>query len=128
MHRHFLFIAAVAAFLAVGLGAFGAHGLRSLLTEAQMAIYRTGVEYHMWHALGLGLIGVLAERFPGQRLLAWAGWMMLGGILLFSGSLYLLCLTGATWLGMITPFGGTAFLAAWLLLAGAALRLGRHPS
>jgi uncharacterized membrane protein YgdD (TMEM256/DUF423 family) len=88
-----------------------------------MAIYRTGVEYQMWHSLGLGLIGMLAERFPGHRLPRLAGGLMLGGIVLFSGSLYLLSLTGARWLGMVTPFGGAAFLAAWLTLAVAALRL-----
>ncbi len=127
MHRFFLFFAALGAFIGVGLGAFGAHGLRQVLTEAQMATYRTGVEYQMWHSLGMGLIGMLAERFPGQRLLHWAGGLMLGGIALFSGSLYLLSLTGQRWLGMVTPFGGMAFIAAWLLLAIAALRLPRAP-
>jgi uncharacterized membrane protein YgdD (TMEM256/DUF423 family) len=123
MHRPFLFLAALSALFGVGLGAFGAHGLRHVLIEPQMAIYRTGVDYQMWHALGLGLIGVLTERFPHIRPLRWAGWLMLGGIVLFSGSLYLLSLTGARWLGMITPLGGMAFLAAWLLLAVAVLKL-----
>lgn len=122
MHRHFLFLAALSACLAVGFGAFGAHGLKHFLTDAQMAVYKTAVEYHIWHALGLGLIGLLAERRPAARLLGWAGWLMFGGIVVFSGSLYLLCLTGATWLGMITPFGGTAFMAAWLTLAVAVWR------
>jgi uncharacterized membrane protein YgdD (TMEM256/DUF423 family) len=125
MHRPFLFLAALSALFGVGLGAFGAHGLRDVLTEPQLATYRTGVDYQMWHALGLGLIGVLTERFPRLRPLRWAGWLMFGGVVLFSGSLYLLSLTGARWLGMITPFGGTAFIAAWLLLAVTALKLPR---
>lgn len=123
MHRHFLFAAALCAGLGVGLGAFGAHGLRGILDEAHLATYRTGVDYQMWHALGLGLIGVLAERFPGCKPLRWAGGLMLGGIAVFSGSLYLLSLTGSRWLGMVTPFGGMALLAAWAVLAWAALRL-----
>lgn len=127
MHRILLTAAALAACAGVALGAFGAHGLKQVLTEAQMAIYRTGVEYQMWHALGLGLIGTLEERFPGGRLLRWAGGLMLGGIMVFSGSLYLLSLTGARGWGMITPLGGTAFIAAWLTFAIAAYRLPRHP-
>lgn len=123
MHRHFLTLAALSAFFAVGLGAFGAHGLKHLLTDTQMAVYKTAVEYHFWHALGLGLVGLLAERHPASGPLRWSGWLMFGGIVVFSGSLYALCLTGATWLGMMTPFGGTAFLAAWLCFAVAAWRL-----
>jgi uncharacterized membrane protein YgdD (TMEM256/DUF423 family) len=123
MHRHFLTLAALSAFLAVGFGAFGAHGLKHLLTDTQMAVYKTAVEYHFWHALGLGLVGLLAERHPASGPLRWSGWLMFGGIVVFSGSLYALCLTGTTWLGMMTPFGGTAFLAAWLCFAVAAWRL-----
>lgn len=123
----FLFLAASAALLAVGMGAFGAHALRSHLDEAALAIYRTGVEYQMWHALGLGLIGILLERHPGNRQLLWAGWLMLGGIVLFSGSLYLLSLTKLRWVGIITPFGGVAFIAGWLLLAVAARRQVTRP-
>lgn len=123
MFRVFIVLAAIAAFLAVALGAFGAHGLKSILTPPQLETYRTGVEYQMWHALGLGLIGLLLERYPDRAALIWAGWLMFGGIVLFSGSLYLLTLTSARWLGAITPFGGVAFLAAWLLLAIVALQL-----
>ena len=123
MHRSFLFLAALAALLAVACGAFGAHGLKHHLDDTRLAIYRTAVEYQMWHALGLGLVGLLAERFPGQRALLWAGRLMLGGIALFSGSLYLLSLTGWTWAGIVTPFGGMALLGAWLGLALASLRL-----
>lgn len=107
----------MAALLAVALGAFGAHVLRPWLDETQRAVYRTAVDYHMWHALGLGVIGLLAERFPGRALLQLAGWLMIAGLVLFSGSLYLLTLTGAAWLGAITPFGGIAWLLAWLSLA-----------
>lgn len=74
----------------------------------------------MWHALGLGLVGVLPRQNPASRLLVWSGWLMFGGIVVFSGSLYVLSLTGVAWLGMITPIGGLAFICAWLLLAIAA--------
>lgn len=123
MYRLFLFGAALCGFLGVGLGAFGAHGLRGMLSESQLATYHTGVDYQLWHALGLGLIGLLAERFPDRKTLHWAGGLMLAGIVVFSGSLYLLSLTGIRWLGMITPFGGGALLAAWVLLAMTVLKL-----
>lgn len=125
MHRHFLSGAALAALLAVAFGAFGAHGLKGHLTESQLAVYHTAVDYQMWHALGLGLIGLLLDRYPEERLLTKAGWLMLAGIVLFSGSLYLLSFTGARWLGMVTPFGGVAFMAGWLSLAIGAWRLNR---
>lgn len=125
MHRLFLTLAATTALLAVAFGAFGAHGLRGVLTESEMAIYRTAVDYQMWHALGLGIIGLLTERHPDERLLAKAGGLIFAGIVLFSGSLYLLTLTGARWLGMITPFGGAAFMGGWLLLAIGVWRVDR---
>ena len=109
--------AALAALSAVALGAFGAHGLKNQLNETDMAIYRTAVDYHMWHALGLGFIGLLTERYPGSRCLTWAGGLMLAGIAIFSGSLYLLSISGLRWLGMITPIGGLSFMAAWALTA-----------
>ncbi|QSA96204.1 DUF423 domain-containing protein [Methylococcus sp. EFPC2] len=117
MHRQFLLLSSLAAFLAVALGAFGAHALRGRLDDYALAIYQTGVQYQFWHALGLGLIAFAAQSKPDAALLRWAGWLMLAGIALFSGSLYVLALSGLRWLGMITPFGGTAFLGAWLLLA-----------
>ncbi len=113
---NFLLISSVAAFTAVAFGAFGAHGLKTHLTPELMAVYQTAVDYHMWHALGLGLIGAWMHRIPQSQLLHWAGWIMLSGIFLFSGSLYLLAITGHKWLGMITPFGGLAFLVAWSLV------------
>ena len=122
MHQRFLLSAALAAFLAVGLGAFAAHGLRGQLDEHLMEVFQTGVRYHFFHALGLALIAMLVKQHPDSKLLCWAGWLMLAGIVVFSGSLYLLTLSGLTWLGMITPFGGLAFLAAWLLLAVFAYR------
>lgn len=120
--RLFIALGALAALLAVALGAFGAHGLKSRLGADMMAIYQTGVQYHFWHALGLVLVGLIAIQLPGSGALRAAGWLMAAGILMFSGSLYALALSGVRWLGAITPFGGLAFLAAWACLAWAALR------
>lgn len=122
MSKPFIGFAAVAAGLAVVFGAFGAHALRGALQEAELAVYRTAVDYHMWHALGLAIVGLAAERQPQVRLLRWSGWLMLAGIVLFSGSLYALSLSGLRWLGMITPLGGLAFIVAWALLALSMLR------
>jgi uncharacterized membrane protein YgdD (TMEM256/DUF423 family) len=126
MSRTILILAALSALLAVAFGAFGAHGLKGHLTEADLAIYRTAVDYHMWHALGLGLIGLLLDRYPASRQLPWAGRLMFTGILLFSGSLYALSLSGQRWLGMITPLGGLCFMAAWGLMALALWRMDRE--
>ena len=120
--RLFIALGALAALLAVALGAFGAHGLKSRLGADMMAICQTGVQYHFWHALGLVLVGLIAIQLPGSGALRAAGWLMAAGILMFSGSLYALALSGVRWLGAITPFGGLAFLAAWACLAWAALR------
>ena len=120
MERRFLFLASVAAGLAVGLGAFGAHGLRDRLDPTQLHIFAVGVQYHMYHALALlGLTGLLS-RHPEKRFLQTAGWFFLGGIVLFSGSLYLLSLTGVRALATVTPVGGLAFLTGWLFMALAA--------
>lgn len=118
----FLVLGAIAGMLAVVLGAFGAHALRARLAPDLLAIYNTAVQYHFWHALGLLAIGVVALHLPASSPLKWAGWLMLAGIVLFSGSLYVLALTGARWLGAITPFGGAAFILGWLLLAFAVAR------
>jgi uncharacterized membrane protein YgdD (TMEM256/DUF423 family) len=118
----FLAAGALAAFLAVALGAFGAHALRARLPEDLLAIYRTGVEYHFWHALGLLALGLAAPLLPGSTLLKWSGWLMISGMTLFSGSLYALALSGVRALGMLTPLGGLCLLASWLLLAAAVLR------
>jgi uncharacterized membrane protein YgdD (TMEM256/DUF423 family) len=82
-----------------------------------IAAYNTAVQYHFWHALGLLIVGILALLMPGAVALKWAGWLMLAGIVLFSGSLYLLAVTGSRALGAITPLGGAAFIAAWAVLA-----------
>jgi len=117
MHKRFLLASSLAAFFAVALGAFAAHGLRGRLDEQMMEVFQTGVRYHFFHALGLGLIAVLAKSYPRSARLRWAGGLMVAGIGGFSGSLYLLAVSGWRELGMITPFGGAAFLVAWLLLA-----------
>ncbi|MCZ6527006.1 MAG: DUF423 domain-containing protein [Gammaproteobacteria bacterium] len=117
MSKLFILLGILNAMLVVGLGAFGAHGLKSRLTEDMMSVYQTGVQYHFYHALGLVLIGIIAFHLPASTLLKWSGWTMFAGIVLFSGSLYLLAITQTRWLGMITPIGGLAFIVSWLLLA-----------
>lgn len=121
MERIWLALGAVNALLAVAAGAFGAHGLKARLGPDLLAIFETGARYHMYHALGLLAVGLLALHRPSGALGA-AGWSLLAGIVIFSGSLYALALTGARGLGAITPIGGVAFLVGWALLAVAALR------
>lgn len=101
--------------LAVAIGAFGAHGLKAHLSTEMLQTYKTGVEYHFYHALGLLLIGILSISFPSS-LLNWSAILLAIGIILFSGSLYVLAITGIKWLGAITPFGGLSFIAGWVLL------------
>jgi uncharacterized membrane protein YgdD (TMEM256/DUF423 family) len=120
--RLFLAVGGVAALLAVALGAFGAHALKSRLPPEMLAVWHTGVEYHLAHALGLLAVGLVATQLPDSTLLKWSGWLMLAGILLFSGSLYALALSGERWLGAVTPLGGLAFLASWALFVVAAVR------
>mgnify|MGYP000871604020 FL=1 len=122
MAKLWLTLGSVGMLLAVAMGAFGAHGLKKRLTPDLMAIYETAVQYHVYHALGLIAIGLLALHLPATALLRWAGVLMAAGLVLFSGSLYALSLSGIRWLGAITPIGGTAFLAAWPLLAIAVMR------
>ena len=105
------------AFLCVGLGAFGAHGLKQKLSADMLAVYQTGVQYHFYHALGLIAVGLILLHYPRSKPVAISGWLMQAGIVLFSLSLYLLSLTGMRGLGIITPFGGVAFLSAWGMLA-----------
>ena len=121
MPRLFFVCGAVAAGLAVALGAFGAHGLEARLSPARLETYQTGVLYHMVHALGLLAVAWAASQWPGGAVHA-AGYLFLAGIVLFSGSLYLLVLTDTPWLGAVTPFGGVAFIAGWGLLAWGVLR------
>lgn len=119
----FLIIGAINACLAVGLGAFGAHGLESRLSERMLETFKTGVQYHMYHALGLIGIALVADKLQSAGLINWAGWLMFAGIILFSGSLYVLSLSGIKILGAITPLGGLAFIIAWILLAVAAFKM-----
>lgn len=120
--RLFLTCGALLMALGVVLGAFGAHGLRPYLDAQQLATWQTAVQYHLIHALGLLLLGVLLKVWHYRRDLVIVGGLLIGGILLFSGSLYLLAVTGWRFLGPITPLGGVAFIAAWLLLAWVTLR------
>ncbi|MCC7416062.1 MAG: DUF423 domain-containing protein [Acidobacteria bacterium] len=120
MDRAFLFVGSLAAFLAVMLGAFGAHGLRGRLPPEMLAVFETGVRYHMYHALAILAAGLIVPAMGGWIVRA-AGWAFTIGIVLFSGSLYALALTGVTTLGMVTPLGGLAFLVGWALLVYAAL-------
>ncbi|MCI1016812.1 DUF423 domain-containing protein [Herbaspirillum sp. C7C2] len=112
---------AINMFIAVGCGAFGAHGLKRMISEEMLAIWHTAVTYQVMHALGMIAIALLMPRMAGAAM-RWAGNLMLAGIVVFSGSLYLLALTGTRILGAITPLGGAAFLAAWSLVAWAACR------
>lgn len=120
--RRCVLAAAIALAIAVALGAFGAHTLHGRLAPDALAIYQTGVLYHFWHALGLLAVGILMAQWPQARLLAAAAWLLVGGLILFSGSLYVLAVTGERWLGAVTPLGGGAFIAAWLLVAWTALK------
>ncbi|RAP75469.1 DUF423 domain-containing protein [Paenibacillus montanisoli] len=108
---------AVHALLAVALGAFGAHGLKDRLTEEMLNVFETGVRYHMYHAIGLFLLALAAERVGQERGIRWAARLMHIGIFLFSGSLYALSLSDTKALGIITPFGGLAFIVAWGMAA-----------
>ena len=123
MLRVFLMLAAFFGFTGVALGAFAAHGLKNRLTEQYLAIFHTGVTYQLVHTLALFGVALLLAHLPG-RLVAWAGAFFALGIVLFSGSLYVLTLTSISKLGIITPIGGAAFLAGWLCLGLAAWRLG----
>jgi uncharacterized membrane protein YgdD (TMEM256/DUF423 family) len=107
---------ALAAGLAVVLGAFGAHGLKGRVDAGLLAVFETGVRYHVYHALALLAVGLAAGRWSSPWIGA-AGWLFLAGIIVFSGSLYLMTLTGARWLGAITPIGGVAFILGWACLA-----------
>ncbi|NBC16442.1 MAG: DUF423 domain-containing protein [Bacteroidetes bacterium] len=121
MSRLFLALGALAAGIGVALGAFGAHGLESRVTPERLQTFETGVKYHMYHALALLVVGWAAAQFPGWPVQT-AGYLFLAGIVLFSGSLYLLVLTDTPWLGAVTPLGGVAFIAGWALLAWGVLR------
>jgi uncharacterized membrane protein YgdD (TMEM256/DUF423 family) len=117
----FVILGALAAALGVALGAFGAHALKARLSAEMLAVWQTAVQYHLWHALGLIAIGLLAQHLPASVPVRIAGWLMLAGIVLFSGSLYVLAASGTRWLGGVTPFGGACLIVAWFVLAFALL-------
>ena len=121
MERLFFALGSLSGFIAVGLGAFAAHGLKERLAPEMLAVFETGARYQMYHALALLGVAWASTRWPGAFTTA-GGWLFVAGTLLFSGSLYVLALTGAKWLGAITPFGGLAFLAGWVCLALAAAK------
>ncbi|MCF6138970.1 DUF423 domain-containing protein [Pseudalkalibacillus berkeleyi] len=123
MFKLFILLGAINAGLSVVLGAFGAHGLESKLSAKMMDVFKTGVQYHIFHSLGLFVIAFLADKFPTSSMLSWAGWTMMIGIILFSGSLYVLSVSGISKLGIITPFGGLAFIISWLLIVIAILKV-----
>ena len=123
---NFLQLGAIFGFLGVGLGAFGAHGLRDRLSPQMLAVFEIGVRYQMYHAFALLFLGLAMRMDLAPRTLAKAGWCFVAGIVIFSGSLYALALTGTTTFGAITPIGGLAFLAGWALLIIASLRASRQ--
>jgi uncharacterized membrane protein YgdD (TMEM256/DUF423 family) len=123
VERTFALIGAGLGFVAVAAGAFGAHALRTRLDAADLAIFETAARYQMYHALAMLAAAWAVGRWPGLPAQA-AGWLFLGGTLVFSGSLYLLVLTGQRWLGAVTPIGGLGLLAGWLALGWAVARSG----
>ena len=125
MDKTFLLIGALTGFIGVTLGAFGAHALRSRLSPEMLVVFETGVRYQMYHAFAILIVGLMLGRMGGW-LISTAGWLFAAGIVLFSGSLYLLAITGVKTLGAITPFGGVSFIAAWVVLAVCALRSRGH--
>ena len=117
LDRTFLLLGATLGFLGVAVGAFGAHGLRTRLSPDMLAVFETGVRYQMYHVFAILIVAAAIGNIGDARLLVLAGWFFFAGIVLFSGSLYALALSGTTMLGAITPFGGLAFLAGWACLA-----------
>jgi uncharacterized membrane protein YgdD (TMEM256/DUF423 family) len=121
MHKKFLVIGSLLGALSVVLGAFAAHQLKAIVSADVLQIFETAVRYQMYHALALLIAGILLQQFPAKQL-KWAGNFFIAGIILFSGSLYLLCFIkhqqiDANWVGAITPLGGLCFIAGWILLA-----------
>lgn len=121
MKLNWFAVGAIAGAIGVALGAFGAHALKSRVTEELLSVFEIGVRYQMYHALALFAVAWAAGRWPGSWINA-SGWLFTAGILVFSGSLYLMTLSGARWLGAVTPVGGLCFILGWIALAVAALR------
>ncbi|MEZ9820441.1 DUF423 domain-containing protein [Shewanella sp. 10N.286.45.A1] len=116
MRSGFLLLAALSGFMAVALGAFGAHGLKNVASAEMIAIFNLGVEYQFYHTFAL-IVVAFAGHWLKSRLLDWAGYLFMLGIVLFSGSLYLYALLGTKWTGPVTPLGGVCFLLGWLFIA-----------
>lgn len=123
MAKLFITLASFSGMLAVAFGAFGAHALKSRLDDHTLGVYQTAVQYHFYHSLALLAVGVIALSYPHTALLRSSGWLFIVGIVIFSGSLYLLSLSGLRWLGAITPLGGLAFIAGWGCLAAASWKM-----
>ncbi|SFX46075.1 Uncharacterized membrane protein YgdD, TMEM256/DUF423 family [Thermoactinomyces sp. DSM 45891] len=120
--RLFLLLGSLNMALSIALGAFGAHGLKGKVAEKMIANWNTGAHYHMIHALGMLIVGILLSKVQDSGMLTTSGWLMLVGVVLFSGSLYVMAVTGVTKLGAITPIGGLAFIMAWILMAAVAYK------
>lgn len=122
MERKLIAIGSLLGGLAVALGAFGAHGLRDILAPSALDTFETGVRYQFYHAVAIILAGLVLGRYPNAKLANTAGWLFVIGTAIFSGSLYILTITGLRWLGAITPIGGVAFIIGWACLALAVWR------
>jgi uncharacterized membrane protein YgdD (TMEM256/DUF423 family) len=123
MAKLFITLASLSGMLAVAFGAFGAHALKARLDDYALGVFQTAVQYHFYHSLALLAVGILALSQPQTMLLKSSGWLFFTGIVVFSGSLYLLSITGVRWLGAITPLGGLAFIAGWACLAATGWKL-----
>ncbi len=119
MAKLFIFLGSASAMLAVMFGAFGAHALKNRFDEYAMGVFETAVQYHFYHSFALLAVGIIALSQPQTVLLKTSGWLFLVGLIIFSGSLYILSLTGLRWLGAVTPLGGLAFIGGWACLAAA---------
>lgn len=123
MAKVFITLASLSGMLAVAFGAFGAHALKSRLDEHALGVFQTAVQYHFYHSLALLAVGIIALSQPQTALLRSSGYLFVVGIVVFSGSLYLLSMSGLRWLGAITPLGGLAFIAGWGCLAAASWKM-----
>ena len=122
-YRLFLILASLNGLFATGLGAFGSHALKGKLSEYAISVFHTANQYHFYHTFGLALVGVLLMVRPELTLLRTSGWLMFVGMILFSGSLYILAVSGVKILGAVTPLGGLCFIVSWTLIAYALLRM-----
>lgn len=116
LSKQFVFYGSIFMATVVAFGAFGAHGLKNVLSKEMLAVYHTGVEYNFYHALGLFAVAFVANFNPSKKI-KWAGYFMIFGIIFFSYSLYILSITKLSWIGVVTPIGGSGFIMAWVLLA-----------